>query len=94
MDGWMMVDKGWMALWDGRDLCYVRGERDANGHAGRSLYAVKRCKVCRTIWNRDVNAARNIGLVFWWLRSHGGSRPPGFRRITRRDGGSGDSGAS
>lgn len=68
------------------DLCHVRGQRDAEGRAGPSLYAILQCEACGTIWNRDVNAARNIGFVFWWMRTHKGCRPPGFRHIRRRQG--------
>ena len=39
--------------------------------------------------NRDANAARNIAFVFWWLRTHGGVRPPGFRRTVVDGGGGG-----
>ena len=93
----MVVDR---CGWDGwvisegvcRDLCPVRGEYDAKkGRKGPALYAVRQCKYCRTIWNRDVNAARNIGFVFWWLRTHGGVRPPGFRRtVVDGSGGGGE----
>jgi len=30
------------------------------------------------IWQRDVNAARNIAYMFWWLRTHAGKKPPRF----------------
>jgi hypothetical protein len=31
--------------------------------------------VLKQIWNRDVNAARNIGFLFWFIRVYG-RRPP------------------
>jgi hypothetical protein len=31
------------------------------------IYAVKKCKHCLTIWNRDINAARNILYIFMSL---------------------------
>jgi hypothetical protein len=72
------------------DLIPVRGERSVSGRAGPCLHAVRYCKGCRTIWNRDVNAARNIAYSFWWQRGHAGELPPRFRRRRRdEDGGSG-----
>ncbi|KAK9366104.1 hypothetical protein V1509DRAFT_611902 [Lipomyces kononenkoae] len=62
------------------DLVHIRAQRHANGAAGPSLHAVVYCHKCHTVWNRDVNAARNIGWIFWWMRVHGGERPPGFGR--------------
>ena len=47
----------------------------------------------QTLRNRDVNAARNIAFVFWWLRTHGGKRPPGFRRSVVDGGGAKTSGS-
>ena len=91
----MVVDRcGWdgWAMSEGvcSDLCPVRGEYNVEmGCKGPALYAVKQCENCRTVWNRDVNAARNIALVFWWLRTHGGVRPPGFRRSVVDGGGDG-----
>jgi transposase len=37
------------------------------------LHGVRRCEnaYCRTVWNRDVNAARNILRVFQHLRQSG-----------------------
>src|SRR5215467_4265109 len=69
--------------WESRDQCHARGEGDGTGRSGPQLYAVMQSAYCQTMWNRDVNAARNIGIVFWWLRTHGGTRPPGHRRIRR-----------
>ncbi|KAJ3276913.1 hypothetical protein HK104_003596 [Borealophlyctis nickersoniae] len=48
---------------------------------GSAIHAVRFCKKCRTTWNRDTNAARNIAYVFWHERRHGlGHRPFPFRR--------------
>jgi hypothetical protein len=60
-------------------LIPVRGERSASGRAGPCLHSVRYCQTCWTIWNRDVNAARNIAFMFWWLRGHAGELPPRFR---------------
>ena len=37
------------------------------------------CPECETVWNRDVNAARNIRQVFLHMIAHGHSRPQGFK---------------
>ncbi|KAK9433214.1 hypothetical protein V1505DRAFT_363489 [Lipomyces doorenjongii] len=62
------------------DLIHIRAQRNANGDKGPSLHPVLFCNKCHTVWNRDVNAARKIAWIFWWLRVHSGGRPPGFRR--------------
>ncbi|KAK9369805.1 hypothetical protein V1509DRAFT_645536 [Lipomyces kononenkoae] len=62
------------------DLVRIHAQRDTNGAKGPSLHSVLYCHKCHTVWNRDVNAARNIAWVFWWMRVHGGGRPPGFGR--------------
>jgi len=66
----------------GSDVIPMRGQKDAAGRAGPSLHSVRYCQMCHTVWNRDVNAARNIAWVFWWMRTHGGCRPVGFRRVS------------
>ena len=48
----------------------VRGERRASGKPGEALHAVRFCKKGRTMWHRDVNAARNIARMFLWQRTH------------------------
>ncbi|KAK9359735.1 hypothetical protein V1504DRAFT_476706 [Lipomyces starkeyi] len=62
------------------DLIHIHGQRNANGDKGPSLHPVLSCNKCHTVWNRDVNAARNIAWIFWSMRVHSGRRPPGFRR--------------
>ncbi|KAK9389697.1 hypothetical protein V1515DRAFT_642597 [Lipomyces mesembrius] len=61
------------------DVVHIRGQRNADGAKGPSLHPVLYCNKCHTVWNRDVNAARNIAWIFWWMRVHSGQRPPGFR---------------
>jgi len=61
---------------DKKVLIPVHGERSANGSKGPPLHAVRYCVDCNTIWHRDVNAARNIARMFWWLRCCPDSLPP------------------
>ena len=44
------------------------------------LHAVRACKTCDMVWNRDVNASRNIGQIFRHARDHGNERLQPFRR--------------
>jgi hypothetical protein len=44
------------------------------------LRGVKRCFSCGVMWDRDVNAARNIAILFIYLRLHDLSRPFPYRR--------------
>jgi transposase len=44
----------------------------------RDIHAVKMCRHCSTTWNRDLNAARNIGHIFERIRESG-VRPEVFR---------------
>ncbi|KAK9315007.1 hypothetical protein V1524DRAFT_476985 [Lipomyces starkeyi] len=64
-------------------------KRKANGDKGPSLHPVLFCNKCHTVWNRDMDAARNIAWIFWWMRVHNGRRPPGFRRCNIDDAGCG-----
>ncbi|KAK9360313.1 hypothetical protein V1504DRAFT_153922 [Lipomyces starkeyi] len=47
------------------DLIHIHAQRNANGDKGPSLHPVLFCNKCHTVWNRDVNAARNIAWIFW-----------------------------
>ena len=60
------------------DLKKVRGQKDASGRKGRKLHAILFCHKCRTMWNRDVNAARNIAMMFLYMRMNGEKWPPWF----------------
>ena len=62
------------------ELVPVRAEKSKSGKKGPSIHAVRLCRECHTIWNRDVNAARNIARMFWYLREHAGKMPPWSRR--------------
>lgn len=60
-------------------LIPVYGKRTKPEKRGRPIHAVRRCLICRTIWDRDVNAAWNILRMFWYLREHDGQKPPWAR---------------
>jgi hypothetical protein len=45
---------------------------------GTKIWTLKTCNVCQLVWNRDVNAARNMGALFLHESSHKGERPPAF----------------
>jgi hypothetical protein len=62
------------------ELIPMRAERSKSGKKGPPIYAVRRCQECGTIWHRDVNAARNIARMFWYLREHAGEMPPWSHR--------------
>ena len=46
-----------------------------------ALRGVKMCFQCGNIWHRDVNAARNVALVFIYERYHSLKRPFPFQRF-------------
>lgn len=45
----------------------------------RKIYAVRQCKLCQTLWNRDVNAAVNMLRIVLHQHSHGGERHHHYR---------------
>jgi transposase len=47
------------------------------------IYAVKKCRHCLTVWNRDINAARNILGIFLSLRDKGELPLPFHPHISR-----------
>ena len=54
------------------------GDTHESGASGE-IHGVRWCPECRKLWNRDVNAARNMRQVFLHMLAHGLSRPEGFR---------------
>ena len=46
---------------------------------GGTMWTVKRCKQCHTTWNRDVNAARNMRLLYLHMLRNGTVRPSPFK---------------
>ena len=48
--------------------------------SGRTNMRIQRCKNCKTYWNRDVNAARNMRALFVHQRDNNGARIPEFDR--------------
>lgn len=47
----------------------------------KAIWAVQVCQDCAVVWNRDVNASRNMLAIFMSLNENG-VRPPAFRRPT------------
>lgn len=52
---------------------------------GEAIRGVMRCFHCNTIWHRDVNAARNMGFLFRYLRYHELRRPLFFQRLKKKN---------
>jgi hypothetical protein len=50
------------------------------GPCGPTLFAVTQCENRLDTLEQYVNAARNIGRMFWYLREHAGEMPPWSRR--------------
>ncbi|KAI8364209.1 hypothetical protein BD560DRAFT_436828 [Blakeslea trispora] len=46
----------------------------------RRVHTILECESCRTVWNRDVNAAKNIHHVSTYQANHNNERPPIFQR--------------
>ena len=61
---------------------WKQGRRGTGGR-GRSseIHGVRFCphRHCRQVWNRDVNSARNMRLLFEYMALHSKVRPPPFR---------------
>ena len=44
--------------------------------SGDALHAVLRCNNCATVWNRDVNAARNLRFIAIHMAANENRTPP------------------
>ena len=49
-------------------------------HEHQRFWKLRACKRCHKLWNRDVNASRNIRDIFMYMHRMGGERPRIFRR--------------
>ena len=47
---------------------------------GTPLRGAKRCGRCGIMWDRDLNAAINILIGFWFVRMNQGRRPFPYQR--------------
>jgi hypothetical protein len=63
----------------------VEKQKDGSEKSVNELYSVRICQNCRTIWNRDVNAAINMLELFRYGQSHDGARKPEFSRGVKRE---------
>ncbi|KAI9277064.1 hypothetical protein BDA99DRAFT_532144 [Phascolomyces articulosus] len=61
------------------NLMVIYPQRNRDGTQGFSIFRLKRCDNCGTIWNRDVNAARNIKYCFH-AQNQDNERPIEFTR--------------
>jgi len=59
-------------------LDHVRDEASSDA----SLHAVLRCKECDTVWNRDVNAARNLRRIALHMAAKENEVPAVFQRMS------------
>jgi hypothetical protein len=63
----------------------VEKQKDGSKKSVNELYSVRICQNCRTIWNRDVNAAINMLELFRYGQTHGGARKPEFSRGVKHE---------
>jgi hypothetical protein len=62
-----------------RTLINLRERRSANNF-GHKVHAVRICKTCGTVWNRDEMAAKDILYIFKYMALNNNVRPPSFVR--------------
>ena len=53
-----------------------------DGRLGSSLHSVLNCKNCNTVWNRDVNASRNLHYIATYMAANENRRPDIFTQST------------
>lgn len=63
-----------------RTVSKVQERPTRGGHYKNRIHAVLKCENCRTTWNRDVMAAKNMAYVFKYMSRHNNQRPLPFRR--------------
>ena len=51
---------------------------------GHALRGVKQCFHCGVLWHRDINAARNILIIFLYMKFNSNTRPFLYKRGKRR----------
>jgi transposase len=54
--------------------------RQSEQAAKTNIFGLRWCPNCETLWHRDVNAGRNIRLVFLELIKPPHERPPTFKK--------------
>jgi transposase len=67
-----------------RTLTNLREPKDS-ANFGRKVHAVRICKTCGTVWNRDEMAAKNILYIFKYMALNNNIRPPIFARPTKSE---------
>lgn len=55
---------------DHPDIINVLPAADEKLSSVDAIWSVKQCPHCHKVWNRDVNACRNIGIIFESLRDN------------------------
>ena len=58
----------------------VYGEGTKGWQLEHAVRGAKQCHLCGMMWDRDLNAARNIEIIFWYQRFHDDHLPYLFRR--------------
>lgn len=67
------------------NVCKKRNlENVTTANSKRRVHAVLKCKenTCNIVWNRDVNAAKNIYDIFIFAAQNNNSRPTQFQRAS------------
>ena len=54
-------------------------QRDSKNVMKNKIHGTRYCKACKTTWNRDFNAARNMALIAMYMANNDLKRPLPFK---------------